>query len=103
MLRKFGACTAALWCLGASAPGPVVTIDNFAFTPLEMAVARGTTVTWVNHDDIPHTVTSTDHDNAFRSPPLDTDDRFAFSFSRPGRYAYFCSLHAHMQGAIIVQ
>jgi plastocyanin len=77
-----------------------VSIDNFAFAPAELKVAPGTTVIWTNHDDIPHTVTSTD--GAFKSHALDTDDSFSFTFERAGSYRYFCSLHPHMVGTIKV-
>ena len=77
-----------------------IVIDNFAFAPAELTVAPGTTVTWTNHDDIPHTVTSTD--GAFKSHALDTDDSFSFTFEKPGSYRYFCSLHPHMVGTITV-
>jgi len=64
-------------------------------------VKAGTTVTWVNRDDIPHTVTSTTL--AFRSKALDTNDKFSFTFTTPGSYKYFCSLHPHMTGTIVVE
>ena len=80
-----------------------VTIDNFSFSPAELAVAAGTRVTWTNRDDIPHTVTDAATPRAMRSPPLDTGDSFAFTFERPGTYHYFCSLHPHMQGTVIVR
>ncbi len=79
-----------------------ITIDNFTFAPAELAVAKGTRVTWTNHDDIPHTVVSRDDPRRMKSPPLDTDDSFAFTFDQPGRFVYFCSLHPHMQGAVTV-
>lgn len=85
----------------AQAPGFGVTIDNFTFTPQQLTVKAGDTVTWTNHDDIPHTVTSTTM--AFRSKALDTDDKFSFTFATPGSYAYFCSLHPHMTGTIVVE
>jgi plastocyanin len=78
-----------------------VSIANFAFAPADLTVAPGTTVTWTNHDDIPHTVTSTD--GAFRSHALDTDDSFSFTFEKTGSYRYFCSLHPHMVGTIRVR
>ena len=78
-----------------------VTIHDFAFAPSEVTIAPGATVTWVNHDDIPHTVVNTD--KAFRSPALDTDDKFSFTFAKAGEYKYFCSLHPHMTGKIIVK
>ena len=79
----------------------VVTIDNFTFTPPELTVAVGTTVKWVNHDDIPHSVV--DKNKAFRSKALDTDDAYSFTFASAGTFDYFCGLHPHMQGKIIVK
>jgi plastocyanin len=90
--------------LSAAAPapaGPTVTIGNFSFGPAAL-VRPGTTVTWINGDDIPHTVVAADT-KAFRSKVLDTDDRYAFTFNQPGTYAYFCSIHPHMTGKIVVK
>jgi amicyanin len=78
-----------------------VKIDNFSFGPTELTVSAGTTVTWINRDDIPHTVVSTD--KVFKSKVLDTDDKFSFTFSKPGTYPYFCSIHPKMTGKVIVQ
>lgn len=78
-----------------------ITIDNFSFTPKEITVSKGTTVTWINHDDVPHTVVSTD--KKFRSKALDTDDKFSFTFSDSGAYGYFCSVHPVMIGKVIVK
>jgi plastocyanin len=80
---------------------PSITIDNFSFTPREITVAAGTTVTWVNQDDVPHTVVSTNQ--KFRSKALDTDDQFSFTFNDSGTYAYFCSVHPMMTGKVIVK
>jgi plastocyanin len=77
-----------------------VTIDNFTFAPAELTVKVGTTVTWKNHDDIPHTIVSA---GKFRSKALDTDDSYSFTFTTAGAYAYFCSLHPHMTGTIKVE
>jgi plastocyanin len=77
-----------------------VKIDNFTFEPAELTVKAGTTVTWTNRDDIPHTVVSA---GKFRSKALDTDDRYSFTFTSPGDYKYFCSLHPHMVGTIKVE
>jgi amicyanin len=85
----------------AAEEASVVTIDNFTFTPPELTVAVGTTVKWLNHDDIPHTVV--DKNKAFRSKALDTDDSYSFTFASAGTFDYFCSLHPHMQGKIIVK
>jgi amicyanin len=80
-----------------------VKIDNFSFGPAELKISAGTTVTWVNHDDIPHTVVSTDDPKAFKSKVLDTDEKFSFTFSKAGTYPYFCSIHPKMTGKVIVQ
>ena len=80
-----------------------VKIDNFSFGPATLTVAVGTTVTWTNRDDIPHTVVSTDDPKAFKSKALDTDDKFSFTFAKPGAYPYFCSLHPKMTAKIVVQ
>ena len=79
----------------------VVTIENFTFTPPELTVAVGTTVKWVNHDDIPHLVVN--KDKAFRSKALDTDDSFSYTFASAGTFDYFCALHPHMVGKVIVK
>jgi plastocyanin len=82
------------------AAGPEVRIDNFTFSPQVLTVPIGTTVSWLNADDIPHTIAASDR--SFRSKALDTDDRFSFTFTTLGDYAYFCSLHPHMTGRIVV-
>jgi plastocyanin len=79
----------------------VITIDNFTFTPKELTVAVGTTVKWVNHDDIPHTVV--EKKTTFRSKALDTDDSYSFTFTSAGTFDYFCGLHPHMVGQVIVR
>ncbi|HEY4776500.1 MAG TPA: cupredoxin family copper-binding protein [Candidatus Acidoferrales bacterium] len=79
----------------------VVKIDNFSYMPHDITVAAGTTVIWVNNDDIPHTVVSTT--DAFKSKALDTDDKFSFKFDKPGTYEYFCSIHPKMTAKVIVQ
>lgn len=78
-----------------------VKIDNFSFSPATLTVVAGTTVTWVNHDDIPHTVVSTD--KAFKSRVMDTDEKFSFTFSKAGEYPYFCGIHPKMTGKVVVQ
>lgn len=77
-----------------------VMIDNFTFEPAQLTVKAGTTVTWKNRDDIPHTIVSA---GKFRSKPLDTDDSYTFTFASVGDYKYFCSLHPHMTGMIKVE
>ena len=86
----------------AASPATAVSIDNFTFTPQSLTVKAGTTVTWTNKDDIPHGIAATN--NAFkRSPALDTDDSYSFTFTTPGTYQYFCYVHPHMTGTIVVQ
>ena len=80
-----------------------VKIDNFSFTPQVLNIAVGTTVTWTNSDDIPHTVVSTDDPKTFKSKALDTDDKFSFTFTKAGSYPYFCSIHPKMTGTIVVK
>jgi len=91
----------ALGAVAAQDATNVVTIDNFTFTPPELTVAVGTTVKWVNHDDIPHLVVN--KDKAFRSKALDTGDSFSYTFASAGTFDYFCALHPHMVGKVIVK
>ena len=96
---------AALACalapLAAKTGDSAVEIDNFVFGPERLVVKAGTTVTWTNRDDIPHTVAS--KERLFKSKAMDTDDSYSFTFTTPGEFAYFCSLHPHMTGIIVVQ
>jgi plastocyanin len=80
-----------------------VTIDNFAFNPKTLTVSVGTEVTWINRDDVPHTATSAVKPRAFDSKTLDTDDKFSHVFTAPGTYPYFCAVHPHMTGEIVVK
>src|SRR5882757_1539816 len=85
----------------ATATPMEVKIDHFSFGPTTITVAVGTTVTWTNRDDIPHTVVS--DDKVFKSKVLDTDEKFSFTFAKPGTYPYFCSVHPKMTGKVVVQ
>ena len=78
-----------------------VAIDNFTFNPQKLTVKTGTTVRWTNKDDIPHAVAAVN--KQFKSKTLDTDDAYSFTFTTPGSYDYFCSLHPHMTGTIVVE
>ena len=78
-----------------------VRIDNFTFTSQSLTIPVGSEVTWVNRDDIPHTVVS--EDQLFKSKALDTDDKFTYKFSKPGTYKYFCSLHPKMTAEVVVR
>ncbi len=93
------------WHSVAAAPAAVdVVIDNFAFGPATLTVPRGSTVTWTNKDDDPHTVVSDGGDpKLFKSGALDTDDHFTFTFNDAGTFKYFCTIHPRMQGTVIVQ
>jgi plastocyanin len=100
-----GPAVGALLAWGAvaaqDANADVVTIDNFTFAPPALTIAVGTTVKWLNRDDIPHTVV--EKNKSFRSKALDTDDSYSFTFSTPGTFDYFCSLHPHMVAQVIVK
>jgi amicyanin len=78
-----------------------VKIDNFSFAPGSLTIQAGTTVTWTNRDDIPHTVVS--EDKLFKSKVLDSEEKFSYTFSKPGTYSYFCSVHPKMTGKVVVQ
>jgi len=113
MLRPVIAATALGAAVGSLLAGGVlfaradgmssaVSIDNFSFSPATLTVKAGTTVTWTNRDDIPHGIASSN--SAFkRSQALDTDDSYSFTFTAPGTYQYFCYLHPHMVGSVVVQ
>ena len=78
-----------------------VTIDHFSFRPATLSVAVGTTITWINRDGLPHMAVSTD--KVFRSKVLDSNEQFSYTFTRPGTFPYFCSIHAKMTGKIVVR
>jgi plastocyanin len=77
-----------------------IAVDNFSFAPERLTVRQGATVTWTNHDDVPHDIVSIDR--GFKSPTLDTAERFSHRFEATGTFKYFCSLHPRMTGAIEV-
>jgi plastocyanin len=78
-----------------------VKIDNFTFSPTTLTVSAGTTVRWTNKDDVPHTVVSSE--KAFKSSALDTDQEFTHTFTQPGTFEYFCSLHPKMKATVVVK
>jgi plastocyanin len=84
-----------------SAPPAAVKIDNFVFGPQTITVPVGTTVTWTNADDIPHTSVSTE--GVFKSKVLDTDEKFSYTFTKAGTYPYYCTIHPKMIGTVVVQ
>jgi plastocyanin len=84
-----------------SAANVAVNIDNFVFGPQAITVPVGATVTWTNKDDIPHTSVSTD--GVFKSKVLDTDEKFSYTFTKPGTYPYYCTIHPKMTGKVVVQ
>jgi plastocyanin len=103
--------TGAMWTLArgvlkgtptaqATAGGTQVIVDNFSFTPGTTAVPVGATVTWTNHDDVPHNVVSTE--KKFASPVLDTDEKFSYKFEVAGTFKYYCSIHPRMTGQVVV-
>jgi len=87
--------------VAAGPPTAEVKIDNFSYSPATLTVKAGTEVTWTNHDDMPHTVTS--EDKSFKSKALDTDEKFTFTPTKPGTYAYYCSIHPKMTGKLVVE
>jgi plastocyanin len=108
--------TGALCCIGIAAPAATaagasvskamrtqqVEIRNFAFAPATLTVPAGTRVVWTNRDEEPHVITSAGAQFA-SSKGMDTSDSYAVTFSKPGTYAYYCSIHPMMVGTIIVQ
>lgn len=94
-------CILAACTSEAQAEGAVIKIENFTFEPQALTVKVGTTVTWTNADDIPHQVVEVSH--KYHSPALDTSDSFSMTFTVAGTSEYFCGLHPHMQGKIIVE
>ena len=87
---------------GETAAPNEVKIDNFSFLPQTLTVPVGTKITWINRDDVPHTVVSIDK-TTIVSPALDTDEKFSYTFSAAGTNDYYCSVHPHMKGKIIVK
>lgn len=85
----------------ATTAAPTVDITKFAFTPKEITVAPGTKIVWTNHDEIPHTVTSSD--KSFTSKALDTDDRYEYTFTSEGDFSYYCTVHPFMTGVVHVR
>lgn len=98
-----GMLTLTLPALSNAADADTVHIEHFTFSPATLTVRTGTRVTWTNRDDEPHTVTSSGNPRAFASGALDTDGTFAFTFDKPGTYPYYCAIHPHMTGVIVVK
>ena len=96
-----GAASKAVSAGESASPSTEIKIDNFTFAPETLTVKAGTQITWTNHDDIPHTVVS--DDNAFKSKALDTDEKFSFTPTKAGTYAYFCSIHPKMTAKLVVE
>jgi plastocyanin len=84
-------------------PATTVVIDNFSFNPPKLSIAAGSTVTWKNQDDMPHTIVNDASPREFKSPPLDSGEQFSWTFSKPGTYTYFCSIHPKMVGVVTVK
>jgi plastocyanin len=104
------ACLAILLAIGGirhrsadAAAIPTIPIDNFLFSPKTLTIPLGASVTWINRDGDVHTVAADDTPQTFKSAGLDTDDKFSFTFTKPGTYSYHCSVHPHMTGKIIVR
>lgn len=86
---------------GEDAHGAEIRVDNFTFAPDTVTVPVNGTVTWVNKDDIPHVIASSD--GVFKSKALDTDQKYSYTFTKPGTYPYYCSIHPKMVGKVVVQ
>jgi len=102
-LRAFAAGAAVCCVVYTVFAAPAEThlsIDNFTFKPDTITVAAGTRITWENNDDIPHSIVETT--GKFHSPALDTEDKFSFTFDKTGTFEYFCGLHPHMKGKVVV-
>ena len=104
------ACLAILLAIGGirhrladAAAIPTIQIDNYQFLPNTLTIPVGASVTWINQDGDVHTVAADDTPQTFKSAGLDTDDKFSFTFTKPGTYSYHCSVHPHMTGKIIVR
>lgn len=83
-----------------SAASEAVTIQNFAFSPATVTIKVGTTLTWTNRDQDPHTVSATS--GAFHSPTLSTGQSYQYTFTTPGRFDYLCTIHPFMTGTVVV-
>jgi plastocyanin len=98
--RRFLPAAIPLVVMAASPEQAEIQIDNFAFSPPTVQVEKGTTVIWVNHDDIPHSVVL--EAQKVHSPPMDTDGTFSYRFETEGTFTYICGLHPHMKGRVVV-
>ena len=84
-----------------AADAVTIKVENYTFVPSDIMVTPGTTVVWVNRDDSPHAIGSTDH--VLVSKAMDTDDQYSFTFDKEGDYSYFCTLHPYMTGVVKVR
>ncbi len=96
-----GGVTLLIGAHALAATPPTIGIKQFKYGPPILSVPVGTTVTWVNHDEEPHTITSAT--GAFSSTGLANDDTFAQTFTKPGTYQYFCAIHPYMKGTLVVK
>jgi len=99
---------AALWsgataslAIAAEPDTAQIVIKDFMFMPMSITIKAGSTVTWANKDDEPHTVVS--DTGLFRSGAVDTDETFTFKFDKPGTYHFTCSIHPRMVGTVVVE
>ena len=87
----------------AAAKSSEIVIENFKFAPATLTVARGTAVTWSNHDEEPHNIVNVDQPRRFRSQAIDGGEKYTFVFDQPGTYKYICAVHPHMEGTVVVK
>jgi len=76
-----------------------INVQNFSFTPATLTIKKGSVVTWINNDSVPHTINST----IFDSDKLSKNQSFSYTFNNAGTFDYYCGLHPSMKGAIIVE
>lgn len=95
------AALASVFTVAQAQDANVVMIKNFMFSPMSLSIKAGSTVTWKNQDDEPHTVVS--EAGLFRSSALDQSDTYQFRFEKPGVYTIFCGIHPHMKASITVK
>jgi plastocyanin len=98
---KYMLLTTLLFFAGSAQAEPTVVVEKFAFAPKEITVTPGTKVVWINKDETPHTISATD--KTFVSKAMDTDDRYEYTFAKPGDFSYFCTLHPFMTGTVHVR
>lgn len=84
----------------APVAGDAISIDNFVFVPTTLTIPAGSTVTWTNRDEEPHTIAA--GDGSFHSPGMGAQGSYSHTFAAPGTFDYVCSIHPFMHGTVVV-